>query len=142
MHKHIEKNTIAVAAIAAIVLMAGSFYAGRMTASSGPATDAGGFAGRNGGPGGRSGGPRGGFAGGSVLSKDDTSITVKPRNGGSQIILLTPSTEVFKNVPGTMNDVDTGKDITVTGTNNADGSVTAQMIQIRTSSSTRGQFGR
>ena len=81
----------------------------------------------------------GGFAGrvggatiGQVVSMDANSITVSiPNNGGSKIILYSPTTTVAKTTTGTISDVTVGSTITATGTANSDGSITATAIQIR-----------
>ena len=106
------------------------------------------FAGRAGqfGPnsqGGRRGGAGGtGFSGGQVIAKDGKSITVKLNNGGSQIVLLAPSTQYRKAVDGTLSDVSVGSQVAATGSSNADGSLTAQSVQIRSASSTPSSLGR
>ena len=104
---------------------------------------------RNGGTPGGTRGTRvgGGFVGGQIIAKDATSITVQlkalggqngPNSGatqtqgqGSKIVFYTNGTNVMKTTDGTANDLIVGKDITVTGTANPDGSVNAQSIQIR-----------
>jgi hypothetical protein len=58
-------------------------------------------------------------------------------NGGSQIAVLAPSTQYRKAVDGSATDVTTGSMVTITGTQNSDGSITAQNVQIRTASSTQ-----
>lgn len=82
--------------------------------------------------GGRMGGQTGsGFTAGEIIAKDDKSMTIKLQDGGSKIVFLPESAEIAKWVSGTRSDLEIGKIVTVSGTNNSDGSVTAQSVQIR-----------
>lgn len=68
---------------------------------------------------------------GDVLAKDDSSITIKLSNGGSKIILYSSTTLINKMTTGSADDLSVGEFVTVMGTTNTDGSLTAQNIQIR-----------
>lgn len=81
----------------------------------------------------RQGGPGGGFMAGQIVSKDDSSLTIKTKDGSSQIIFFSDATNIDKSVSGSKDDLTVGQQITANGKAGTDGSVTAEMIQIRPS---------
>ena len=148
-----KKNHI-ISMVAVIIVVAGAAFYGGMLYGASKSTQAslqgakgmaGGFGGGQrsggaagqgqGGPGGQRGGANGGavgdFASGQITAKDDTSVTVKMRDGSSKIIFFSGSTGIDKSVSGTGSDLSVGQQVTVTGKSSPDGSLTAQTIQIR-----------
>ena len=73
----------------------------------------------------------GGFTAGQIIAKDDKSITVSIMGGGSKIIFLDTNTKISKQTDGTAADLAVGTQVLVTGASNTDGSLNAQMVQIR-----------
>ncbi|HBM46223.1 MAG: hypothetical protein UT05_C0003G0003 [Parcubacteria group bacterium GW2011_GWF2_38_76] len=73
----------------------------------------------------------GGIVGGEVISKDAESITVKLGSGGSKIVFISSATPIAKSVTGTVEDIIVGGQVSITGDQNPDGSVTAKSVQIR-----------
>lgn len=132
--------------VGALIVAGGAFYGGTIYAKgkspSGAATFQNRMVGANGQRGGFAGRGGAGFVNGEVLSKDAISLTVKMPDGSSKIVFFASSTNVAKLSQGTLDDVTQGVNVTVTGTPNADGSETAQMIQIRPSGMDLGAFGR
>ena len=138
-----KKNIILIAGFVVLVLI--SFYAGTAYSSSKKTTNPNSSFGQNGqfsqGKGMRAGG---GNISGQIIAKDADSITVELRspmgqNGvattntgtGSKIVFYTNKTTVLKTTDGVMSDLVIGKEISVQGTANTDGSVIAQSISIR-----------
>lgn len=74
-----------------------------------------------------------GFLNGEVLNKDEKSLTLKMSDGGSKIVFFSSSTQISKTTDGSINDIEVGKQITVSGDQNSDGSYTAKTIQLRPS---------
>ena len=73
------------------------------------------------------------FLTGEVINKDEQSLTLKMSDGGSKIIFFSDSTQISKTINGSIDDVEIGKQIMVSGEQNSDGSYTAQTIQERQS---------
>ena len=126
------KNKMLAGVLGAITILGATFYGGvlygKKTALPQRAFVAGAGQFRTGAGGARGGG---GLVMGQILSTDASSITVKMQDGSTKIILVSDATTVMKSAPGTSADLATGTGVVVTGTQNSDGSVTAQSIQIR-----------
>lgn len=123
--------------VTAILVGAGAFFGGaqyaeskikRGAARTGALQDQ-----RMGGAGRFNGGQRAaaGLLAGEIMAQDDTSITLKTRDGGSKIVLVSSSTEIVKSVAGSKDDLANGKTVSVVGDANKDGSITATSIQLR-----------
>jgi len=76
---------------------------------------------------------------GEIISFDDKSITVKLADNSSKIILLTESTIINKSSEASREDLKKGEKVVAFGTENSDGSITAQNIQLNPI--LRGRFG-
>jgi hypothetical protein len=71
-----------------------------------------------------------GFLSGEVISKDEKSLTLKLPDGSTKIIFFSDSTQISKATEGTIDDIEIGKQIIVSGSQNSDGSYTAKTIQL------------
>ena len=128
----LEKKMVTLLIIVAVIVGGLGFFGGDAYAShkaanamaAGPSLSF-----RNGGRG--SSQRMGGFLGGQVIAKDPTSLTITTKDGSSKIVFVTAATPVMKEVQAQSSDVSIGQNITVIGTTNTDGSVTATSIQVR-----------
>src|SRR5438105_15347172 len=123
------KKMLPVFVVLLILIGGGSFYGGmkyanaKVAATPSARGGAGNFRGGAGGGTGRVGSGRGGFASGEIISSDSSSVTIKLRDGGSQIIFFSTSTQIMKASPGSTNDLKAGASVMVNGSANQDGSV-------------------
>lgn len=78
------------------------------------------------------GASRGGFrpVAGEIISADDKSITVKLQDESSKIILINDKTQINKAEMVNKSELKVGEKVSVFGSENADGSVTAQNVQL------------
>jgi len=125
-----EKYNMVLIIIVAILMGASGFFAGiKYQQSKQPA-----FLRQFGaGQGGRTGqGIRQGFRpiNGEIISADEKSITVKLQDGSSKIVIVSQNTQINKAEQATKHDLKIGEKVAVFGTENSDGSLTAQNIQI------------
>lgn len=67
---------------------------------------------------------------GEVLSMDKNTLTVKLSDGSTKVVVLSSATVFLKSSTAFSSDVKTGDMVNVVGSQNSDGSVTAQDIQI------------
>lgn len=67
---------------------------------------------------------------GEIIEVNDKDITVKLSDNSSKIVHLSDSTILNKSSEGVKSDLKVGEKIAAFGTENSDGSVTAQNIQI------------
>lgn len=126
------KSLYLVIAILVVIVGGGAFFAGMKYQQSKqptfPRQFDGGVQGQRTG----AGGNRMGFrpVNGEIISSDDKSITVKLQDGSSKIVLLSDTTQINKAAEATKEDLKTGEKVAVFGTENSDGTVTAQNIQL------------
>jgi len=131
-----KHKDIIIMVLVALIVGAGAFYGGMQYQKS----QRGNFAFGTAGQGGRQfamqfGSRNGGGPGfrpvvGEIISSDATSITVKSPDGSSKIVLLSSKTTINKAATGTVSDLKKGEQVAAFGTQNADGSLTAQSVQL------------
>jgi hypothetical protein len=67
---------------------------------------------------------------GDIISADEKSITVKLQDDSSKIVLINDKTVINKAQTVTKSELKVGEKVSVFGSTNTDGSVTAQNIQL------------
>jgi hypothetical protein len=133
-----KKLPAVTAALALAVAVAGGLIGGveaqkhwGASSSAAPAGFAARFAGRGGGGGGFPGaGAAGSGTNGTVTLIKGSTLYVTDASGNTVLVHTTPSSTVQKTVSGTIKSVVPGDSVTVTGTQNADGSYSARGITI------------
>jgi hypothetical protein len=81
----------------------------------------------------------GGLVSGSIVSADESSITIQLEDGNTQIVYFADSTTISETKDATSDVLTDGEDVTVVGSANEDGSLTATSIQVGAAMS--GVFG-
>jgi Cu/Ag efflux protein CusF len=127
-----NKNTMMIVAVVLVIVgVGGGFFGGMMYQKNQTSplggTSRGNYAGRFG-----QTGQNAGFrpVRGQILNMDSKTITVKLSDGSTKIVVLSGSTVFMKSITAALTDLKTGDTVNVVGSQNADGSVTAQDVQI------------
>lgn len=78
---------------------------------------------------------------GEIIKSDETTITVKLTDGSSKIVLIGEKTTINTAAEAKREDLKTGITVAVFGSENADGTVTAQTVQLNPELRMRGLGG-
>lgn len=133
-----NKITIIVGVACIVVGLVGGFFIGK---ASGGNKLAGNFASGARQFGARNGSQSGLLVVGQVSAVDAQSVTVTLRDGGSDVIFYSTSTPITKSVEASSSDLAVGQNVIVSGSQNSDGSLTANNVQIRSGNQMPG-FGQ
>lgn len=127
-----KNNSVLIMVAVAVLVGAGAFFGGMKYQQSKRQNLARQFGQGQGVRAGQAQGNRQGFrpVNGEIISSDDKSITVKLQDGSSKIVLFSDKTTINKAAEATKDDLKSGEKVMVVGTENSDGSVTAQSIQL------------
>jgi ABC-type Na+ transport system ATPase subunit NatA len=130
--KNIKNNTIVIVLIAAIVAGTAGFFGGMQYQRSQRGSFARQFGAGQGMMGANGANRGGGFrpVAGEILSSDKNSVTVKMTDGSSKIVVFTDKTTINKTATASASDLKVKEQVVVFGNENADGTVTAQSVQI------------
>jgi hypothetical protein len=131
----VKKWQIVATIVVIVAVGLGAFFGGRATGGSSATTadELGAMQGPPANRPARPGGPpgaAGNMVAGSIISADDSSITVQTSDGSTKIVLLSDSTQITKSETGSMSDLTSGEDVVVNGTTNDDGTVTADSVRL------------
>lgn len=123
-----KQNTLLIILVVAVSMASGGFFAGmKYQQSKSPSFRT--FGGRSDR---QNGNITRGFrpTAGQIVTIDATSMTVKLADGSTKIVLLNDKTLINKATSGAKSDLIKDIQVAVFGTENSDGSVTAQSIQL------------
>lgn len=67
---------------------------------------------------------------GEILSSDATGVTLKLSDGSTKIVLIADAVAITASTPAARTDLVVGKQLTVFGTQNSDGTVKAQSVSL------------
>lgn len=67
---------------------------------------------------------------GEITSIDNETLTVKAQDGSSKIVIYSGSTTVNKTSSGSVSDLQVGEKVTVIGSQDSNGAITAQAISV------------
>lgn len=122
-----KNNTLLIVIITLIVGVGGGFLGGMKYQESKRPTFDNRFGARQGGISTRMGNRQ---TVGEIIKQDEKSITVKMQDESTRIVILSTTTTINKATEGSLTDLKVGEKVAVFGTENTDGSVTAQNIQL------------
>lgn len=122
-----KNNSVIITIIVAVIVAAVAFFGGMQYQKSQKSTTTAGAAGqfrqRTGANGQRP-------TRGQVVSINGQDMTVKLPDNSSKIVLLSDKTVFSKSATASASDIKSGDQVVVLGTDNSDGSVTAQDVQL------------
>ncbi|HRZ29723.1 MAG TPA: hypothetical protein P5052_03135 [Candidatus Paceibacterota bacterium] len=67
---------------------------------------------------------------GEIIEKNENSLTVKLKDNGSKIVVISNTTELYKTVSASFDDLTIGNNIMITGASNNDNSIIAESIRL------------
>lgn len=120
-----QKNIVIVGSVALIIGLAGGYFGGQ--ALTPKRTGNGARTGANGQFRQNASGQRNTF--GQIQDISSDRLTLKARDGSSQIVLLSSDTTYGKSVTASQSDFQTGASVVINGKSNSDGSITANSVQ-------------
>ena len=129
---NMKNNNLLALALVALVVGGAAFFGGMKYQESKQLANMAQVRGQLGARGGMGSGARIGSRGvtGEIIASDDKTVTVKLADGSSKIVILASNVTINKATQGSKDDLKMGIRVSVFGTENADGSVTAQNIQL------------